>query len=205
MEKNNIIQQNEIARYADCSEAYVNKVIKNLKNNRFVDNIFKNGIKVIDLSGLILYWAYHKNMNEMKTIKTNYDISQLEEYVQGKLQKFNNVDWCKSLFWEAKERGVSYTTYNIVSVYCTENITKEIKTITKGNKSELGYITVKNAKNILDYKQPIQVFVDLINFNTWESKSVAIKLLEKYPEFPAFTDPRTVNEILNTQIGVKDV
>lgn len=181
--------QRELSNICDCSVSYVNKVVKKLKKKNFIHNPFKNRIALLDFQGLLLYWAFTRDLEDEKIIriKTDHSVEELEKVVKRTFK-----DYAPALFTAAKEFGVKYVVHEVVSVYIGEKELEKLDKIKKGNKTELFVIVCNNHNGI---STPAQIFVDLVSLNTWESKITAFKLSEKFDNFPVF----------GTRVGLKEI
>lgn len=200
-ELNGMVSQKEIARRCNCSLSYVNKVIKVLKNKKYIHQPFRNRISVLNFQNLLLYWAFKRDFEDekIKIIRTNYKPLELEKEA-GRAFK-NHVF---GLFTAASALGIKIVPYNDVYIYsnCKQNqVTMKIK---EGNKARLIIITTDDnhlfsKSKIIDSKRiapASQTFVDLASLNTWESKYTAMKISEIDSKYPVFGTKKELEELL---------
>lgn len=182
--------QQELARICDCSTSYVNKVIKKLEKKKFIHKPFKNSVALLDLPGLLLCWAFTRDLEDEEIIKfkTDCSVGELENSIKTLFK-----DYAFTLFTAAKKYGMEYVSYNTLGVYLSKKEIRKLDRIKRGNKSELFAIVCENCNQ---FSVPTQAFVDLLCLNTWESKLTAFKLAEKFPNFPIFGTRGGVKEIL---------
>lgn len=197
-ELNGMVSQKEIAKRCNCSLSYVNKVIKVLKNKKYIHQPLRNRISVLNFQNLLLYWAFKRDLEDekIKIIRTNYKPLELEKEA-GRAFK-NHVF---GLFTAASALGIKIVPYNDVYIY---SMNENIKKIKEGNKARLIIITTDDnhlfsKSKIIDSKRiapASQTFVDLASLNTWESKYTAMKISEIDSKYPVFGTKKELEELL---------
>lgn len=182
--------QTYIAKVCGCPVSYVNKVVSRLCRKNFLHKPMKNAVTILDFSGLLLYWAFRRDLKDEKIKEIR--IESVEKFEANLLagSKTNPNAFAPALFWAAKRAGTSEATYNTTYFYTTEQFASRL--VDEQNAKEKAVaIIVDTPKEFIDDNQ---LFADLVSLNTWDSKYIAFKLAAESK--PIFGVRKEIRELI---------